>query len=81
MEGQGKDDRSRWELTWSSDAALVRCRKVTATVTYRVPTIAVPWIGAFGSGFLTTSARHSEIVDPFRSGLSTDDFDPETCGA
>lgn len=80
MEGQGKNDRSRWELTWSSDAALVRCRQLTATVTYRVPTIAVPWIGAFGSGFLTTSARHSEIVDPFRSGLSTDGFDPESCG-
>jgi hypothetical protein len=81
MEGQGKKDPHRWELSWSGDAALVRCRTVTATVTYRVPTIAVPWIGAFGRGFVTTAARHSEVVDPFRSGLGLDGFDPEACGA
>jgi hypothetical protein len=67
-------------LTWSG-AQLVRCRPVTVTVAYDVPTIAVPWIGAFGGGLLTTKAHHTEIVDPYRSGLATDDFDPAACGA
>jgi hypothetical protein len=79
LEGQGKAD-ARMHLTWSG-AELVRCRPVTVTVRYDVPTIAVPWIGAFGGGFLTTSAHHTEIVDPYRSGLATDGFDPGACGA
>lgn len=77
LEGHGKD-RSRMELTWSG-ARLARCQPVTATVSYRVPLVAVPWIGAFGAGVLRTSARHSEIVDPLTSGLSLDGFDPEAC--
>ncbi len=46
-----------------------RCARVTAEATYRVPAVTVPWVGGFGRGF-TVRARHSEIVDPFRSGLS-----------
>jgi len=79
MRGHGKD-ASRMSIAWKDDT-LVRCQPVTATVTYRVPTIAVPWLGAFGGGVLTTSAHHAEIVDPFRSGLATDGFDAEACGA
>ena len=77
LAGHGKD-ASRMELTWSS-TALERCRPITVTVRYRVPTISVPWIGAFGSGLLETSASHSEIVDPFRGGLDVDGFDAEAC--
>jgi hypothetical protein len=79
IEGQGKDP-TRAHLSWTG-AELVRCRSVTATVTYDVPTIAVPWIGAFGGGVLHTTAHHTEVVDPYRSGLSIDDFDPAVCGA
>lgn len=79
MLGHGKD-AARMSISWEGDS-LVRCQPVTATVTYRVPTIAVPWLGAFGSGVLRTTARHSEVVDPYRSGLTTDGFEPEACGA
>ena len=46
-----------------------RCARVTFEVTYDVATVDVPWIGAFGDGFVSTSARHSEVVDPYRSGV------------
>ena len=45
-----------------------RCERVTFQASYPVPAIALPWIGGLGEMF-TASARHSEIVDPFRSGL------------
>lgn len=77
LEGHGKD-RGRMTLTWDG-ATLQRCQPVTATVTYDVPLIAVPWVGAFGGGVLQTSARHTEIVDPYRGGLGADGFDPEAC--
>lgn len=77
IEGHGKDP-ARMSLDWAG-AELVRCRPVTATVTYRVPLVAVPWIGAFGGGVLRTSARHTEVVDPLASGLGLDGFDPAAC--
>jgi len=45
-----------------------RCARVTIEVSYRVPALTVPFIGGFGSG-ITARSRHSEIVDPYRSGL------------
>jgi hypothetical protein len=74
--GHGKD-AARMTIAWEGDV-LERCRPVTATVTYRVPTVVVPWLASFG-GVLSTSARHSERVDPYRSGLPTDGFLPEAC--
>lgn len=74
--GHGKDP-SRIVLTWSGD--LRRCSRVTATVAYRVPLVAVPWIRAFGSGELATRASHTEVVDPYRSGLALEGFVPEEC--
>ena len=50
------------------DGSFGRCARVTFEASYPVPAIALPWIGGFGRSF-TASARHSEIVDPFRSGL------------
>jgi hypothetical protein len=77
LAGHGKDPE-RMTLDWRGDV-LQRCQPVTAIVTYRVPTVAVPWIGAFGGGILRTSARHTEIVDPYRDGLDVDGFRPEAC--
>lgn len=48
---------------------LVRCGRITVSVRYRVPLIALPLIGRAGSGF-TVTGRHSELIDPYRSGLS-----------
>ncbi len=45
-----------------------RCARVTLEVRYRVPMVAVPLLGESGSGF-TVASRHSEVVDPYRSGL------------
>ena len=45
-----------------------RCARVVFEARYRVPLIVVPFAGSFGSG-VTVSARHAEVVDPYRSGL------------
>ncbi|MFT5203188.1 MAG: hypothetical protein ACI9C1_002585 [Candidatus Aldehydirespiratoraceae bacterium] len=45
-----------------------RCARVSITVTYEVPVIAIPFIGGFGS-LDPVESTHSEIVDPFRDGL------------
>jgi hypothetical protein len=50
-------------------AGFSRCERVTFEVSHRVPLIVVPLIGRHGSGF-TVAARHSEVVDPYRSGLT-----------
>jgi hypothetical protein len=44
-----------------------RCQMVTLEVSYVVPTITLPFIGGWGDG-LHVSARHGEIVDPYRNG-------------
>lgn len=80
IEGHGRDPE-RAEVTWAVGPDLRRCAVNTIVVRYRVPTFTVPFIGAFGSGVIETSGRHTEIVDPYRSGLSLDGFDAETCRA
>lgn len=80
LEGHGKDV-ARSTLRWTPDPpTLARCQAITATVEYDVPLVAVPWVGAFGGGVLATRARHTEVVDPYRSGLGTEGFAPEDCG-
>ena len=44
-----------------------RCRLVTLEVTYDVPTLTLPFVGGWGEG-MHVSARHGEIVDPYRNG-------------
>ena len=60
----------RWERTavTSLGPGFARCQRVTIEVTYDVPLIAVPLLGQAGNG-ITVTSRHSEIVDPYRSGL------------
>ena len=45
-----------------------RCGRVAATFEYTVPAISLPGGIGWGRGF-RVSATHSEIVDPYRSGL------------
>lgn len=66
MTGAGRDP-ARLTLT-RTGGGYERCARVTYEARYRVPAIRVPWIGGFGSG-LTAAARHSEVIDPLRSGL------------
>jgi magnesium and cobalt exporter, CNNM family len=53
-----------------------RCARATYEVSTPVPALTVPWVGGFGHGFSVTS-RHSELVDPFRSGVPGS---AESCG-
>lgn len=78
--GHGREP-TRAEVRWELGPAFDRCAPNTIVVEYRVPTLTVPFVGAFGSGVITTSGRHTEVVDPYRSGLALDGFDPETCRA
>jgi Flp pilus assembly protein TadG len=66
---RGSSRRPDLRLIAGSGGARVRCTRVTAEAAHRVPAVTVPWVGGFGRG-VTVRARHSEIVDPFRSGLA-----------
>jgi Flp pilus assembly pilin Flp len=66
VRGGGRDP-GRLTLTAESEG-FTRCQRVTFAASYPVPAITLPWIGGFGHGF-TATARHSEIVDPLRSGV------------
>ena len=50
-------------------ASLRRCGRVTLRAEYPVPLLRIPLLGAHGEGF-TATGRHSEVVDPYRSGLA-----------
>ena len=49
--------------------AFKRCQRITIEVRYAAPLVELPLLGLVGSGE-TVTARHSEIVDPYRSGLA-----------
>lgn len=53
-----------------------RCARATFTASYQVPALTIPWIGGFGDG-IDVSSSHSELVDPFRSGVPGS---AESCG-
>jgi Mg2+/Co2+ transporter CorC len=74
FEAHGRDPgRADVSLTGSEHPAggYQRCARVTFTASYEVPALSIPWVGGFGSGF-DVSARHSELVDPFRDGVPGD---------
>lgn len=54
------------------DEAFARCARISWTVEYDVPALTLPWIGGLGGSVFTARATHSEIVDPYRSGLPVD---------
>ena len=66
IEGAGRD--SEQLVLTPLDATFARCESVRFEASYRIPAIRVPWVGGYGSGF-TASARHAEVVDPYRTGV------------
>jgi hypothetical protein len=67
LEGYGRDpERARVALT---SGRFGRCQRVTISVSYPAPALMLPFVGAVGSG-PQVRAEHSELVDPFRSGLA-----------
>jgi hypothetical protein len=55
--------------TASADGLLERCERITVVVSHDVPTVPLPWLGDAWGSLVTVTSRHSEIVDPYRSGL------------
>ena len=66
VEGAGRDP-DQLVLT-ALEANFARCETVRFEASYRIPAVRVPWLGGFGSGF-TATARHAEVVDPYRTGV------------
>lgn len=46
-----------------------RCDRITIAVTYPAPLLDLPFVGPVGRA-QTVRSEHSELVDPFRSGLA-----------
>jgi hypothetical protein len=63
-------DPSRAEVTAVGAFDLSRCQRATFEVTYRVPALSLPLIGGYGRAPFLVRSTHSEVVDPFRSGLA-----------
>lgn len=66
LAGYGRDPAlSRVALV---SGTFARCDRITVSVSYPAPLVDVPFVGRLGHGQRVTS-EHSELVDPFRSGL------------
>jgi hypothetical protein len=71
LAGHGRDpDRAAVRPIGETD--LVRCARVTYEVAYEVPALTLPLIGGYGTAPFRVRSSHSELVDPFRSGLTGD---------
>jgi hypothetical protein len=66
VEGAGRDPAEL--VVTPLEATFARCETVSFEASYQIPAIRVPWVGGFGDGF-TASARHAEVVDPYRTGV------------
>jgi hypothetical protein len=66
IEGAGRDPGEL--LLTAMEATFARCEAVRFEASYQIPAIRVPWVGGFGPGF-TATARHAEVVDPYRTGV------------
>lgn len=67
--GHGRDP-ARAAVSAVDDPELVRCQRATFEVTYEVPALSLPLIGGYGTAPFRVRSTHSELVDPFRSGLT-----------
>lgn len=52
------------------EVLLIRCERVTFEAVYEVPVLSLPFIGGYGRAPFRVRSAHSELVDPFRSGVS-----------
>lgn len=68
IEAHGRDPH-RSIVRPVGDPELVRCERVTFEVVYEVPALSLPFIGGYGRAPFQVRSTHSEVVDPFRSGV------------
>ncbi len=70
LDALGRTDRARIPIDAPVlDGPFGRCTRVTITIHYRTPALAVPWLGGLGNG-IDSVATHSEVIDPYRRGLT-----------
>jgi hypothetical protein len=75
VEAHGRD-RARAIVEPVGEATLARCARVTFEAVYEVPALSLPFIGGYGRAPFRVRSTHSELVDPFRSGVPGE---AETC--
>ncbi|MET0728592.1 MAG: hypothetical protein ABWZ76_09885 [Acidimicrobiales bacterium] len=62
-------DAARADVVPVGRFTLARCERATFEVSYEVPALSLPLIGGYGRAPFRVRSRHSELVDPFRTGL------------
>lgn len=68
LAGYGRDPSRARVVVATAAGGFTRCDRITISVSYPAPLVDLPFIGSMGRAQPVTS-RHSEIVDPFRSGV------------
>jgi hypothetical protein len=68
VESHGRDP-TRAVVGPVGEASLERCARVTFEAVYEVPALSLPFIGGYGRAPFRVRSTHSELVDPFRSGV------------
>ena len=68
VEAHGRDP-GRAVVGPVGEATLERCSRVTFEAEYEVPALSLPFIGGYGRAPFRVRSAHSELVDPFRSGV------------
>lgn len=66
--GHGRDP-GRATVRPSTGDGLIRCARASFEVRYEVPALTLPFVGGYGPSAFVVRSSHSELVDPFRSGL------------
>ena len=69
IEGHGRDP-DRATIASVGSASLARCDRVTFEAEYEIPAVSLPFIGGYGQAPFRVRSAHSELVDPFRSGVA-----------
>lgn len=77
MAGHGRD-AAKMTLQQIGSSLFERCAPVTFEVTYSVPAISLPWVKGLGPDAITVRASHSEVIDPYRSGVPMGNDETET---
>ena len=68
IEGHGRD-AGRARVAPDGRLSLTRCARVTFVAEYDVPALSLPFIGGYGPAPFRVRSTHSELVDPYRSGV------------
>lgn len=69
VQAHGRDP-DRATIQGVGDPQLVRCERATFEAVYEVPALSLPFIGGYGRAPFRVRSSHSELVDPFRSGVA-----------